>query len=111
YWLMRGNVALARKHWAEAQASFTRALDIEPDFAEAHYRLGLAYHGDHRYREAISAYREAVRLVPDVAEIHWQLAEALIAAGRMSEAVRAYQEAYSRDPQGLLDRRGCLEWL
>jgi len=111
YWLMRGNIELARKDFTPAQASFTRATALDPAFAEAHYRLGLAHHGDFRYGEAESAYRAALRHAPEVAEIHWQLAEALIALGRIDEAIRAYQEAFSRDSAGALDRRGAFDWL
>src|SRR5262245_49821229 len=43
YWLTRGNIAAARRLEGEAQASFRRAVEIKPDFTEAHYWLGRSY--------------------------------------------------------------------
>ncbi len=111
YWLIRGNIEMARHAYGEAQASFRRAGEIEPAFAEAHYRLGMSLHHEFRYAEATGAYRQALRYAPDIAEIHGQLAEALVAQGRPEEALRAYEDAFARDPDGALDRRGCLGFL
>ena len=111
YWLTRGNIAMARHRYREAQSSFRRAIEIDSGYAEAHYRLGMSYHREFRYPEAAAAYREALRYAPDVAEIHCQFAEALVSAGQFSEAICAYQEAFERDAHGELDRRGCLDLL
>ena len=111
YWLTRGNIELARHRNREAQSSFGRALELNPAFAEAHYRLALSYHRERRIADAIAAYRAALRYAPDVAEIHYQLAEALILEDRWDDAMRAYQAAFARDPGGELDRRGCLDFL
>src|SRR5262249_23658891 len=111
YWLTHGNIALALRRYRDARESFSRAIEIDPGYAEAHYRHGLAFHSEFRHAEAVAAYREALRFAPDVAEVHWQLAEALAAAERLGEAMVAYQEAFRRDVQGRLDRRGCLDVL
>jgi SAM-dependent methyltransferase/Tfp pilus assembly protein PilF len=111
YWLTHGNIAMARHCYREAQSSFRRAIEIDPDYAEAHYRLGMSYHRESRYLEAAAIYREALRHAPDVAEIHCQLAEALVSAGQFSEAMCAYQEVFKRDENGELDRRGFLDLL
>jgi len=111
YWLTHGNIAMARHRYREAQSSFRCAIEIDPGYAEAHYRLGMSYHREFRYPEAAAAYREALRYAPDVAEIHCQLAEALVSAGQFSEAMGSYQEAFKRDAHGELDRRGCLDLL
>ena len=111
YWLTHGNIAMARRRYREAQSSFRRAIEIDPEFAEAQYRLGMSYHRDSRYLEAAARYQEALHHAPDVAEIHYQLAEALVSAGRFSEAMRAYQDAFQRDENGELDRRGFLDLL
>src|SRR5262245_35652102 len=43
YWLTRGNIAAARRPERAARASFRRAVEIKPDFTEAHYWLGRSY--------------------------------------------------------------------
>ena len=109
YWLTRGNIAAARRLEREAQASFRRAVEINPDFTEAHYWLGRSYQREGKLTDAIAAYRAALRGAPEVAEIHYHLARALLWAERWHEAMQAYQQAFIRDPEGKLDRRECLD--
>ena len=109
YWLTRGNIAAARRFEREAQASFRRAIEINPDFTEAHYWLGRSCQREGRLADAIAAYRAALRGAPEVAEIHYHLARALLWTERWHEALQAYQKAFTRDPEGSLDRRECLD--
>ena len=87
YWLTRGNIALARRRTREGQSNFGRAIELNPAFAEAHYRLALSYHYEHRIKDAIAAYRAALRHAPDVAEIHYQFAEVLTLEDRWAEEI------------------------
>jgi len=109
YWLTRGNIAAARRLEREAQASFCQAVEIKPDFTEAHYWLGRSYQREARPTDAIAAYSAALRCAPEVAEIHYHLARALLSANRWHEALQAYQQAFTRDPEDSLDRRECLD--
>ena len=111
YWVMHGNIAQALHRAGDAQASFSRAIELAPDFAEAHYRRALSYHREQKIKPAIAAYREALRLAPDVAEIHFYLAEALTLDNQWPAAMAAYEQAFARDPDGQLDRRGCIDAL
>lgn len=111
YWLTRGNIEMERRCDIDAEASLRRAIDLEPAFAEALYRLGLIYHRAYRFSEAAAAYTAAMRNAPDVAEIRYQLAQALDAQGRTPEAIREYQQAFTRDASGELDRRPCFDCL
>ena len=109
YWLTRGNIAATRRLEREAQSSFRRAIEINPDFTEAHYWLGRSCQREGKLTDAIHAYRAALRGAPEVAEIHYHLARALLEADRWHEALQAYQQAFTRDPEGSLDRRECLD--
>ena len=111
YWLTRGNIAAARRFEREAQASFRRAIEINPDFTEAHYWLGRSCQREGRLADAIAAYRAALRGAPEVAEIHYHLARVLLWTERWHEALQAYEQAFTRDPEGSLDRRECLDRL
>lgn len=51
-----------------------QAIQVQPDNAQAHNDLGLAYSRSGRHREAIKAFREAILLKPDYAEAHYNLA-------------------------------------
>jgi protein O-GlcNAc transferase len=77
----------------EAEASYRRALQIKPDFAEAHSNLGITLHNLGRLDEAEASYRNALQLEPDYAEAHWSLGYILHKLGRLNEAEASYRRA------------------
>src|SRR5260370_11177783 len=50
----------------EAAAAFKRAVEIDPNFAEAHFRLGLAYAALERKPEAEESYKKSIDLYKKV---------------------------------------------
>ena len=65
----------------EAIAEYREAIRLKPDYAEAHFNLGIALSDQGKLDEAIAEYREAIRLKPDYAEAHCNL-------GRRSRGTR-----------------------
>ncbi len=51
-----------RTNMAEAERQYKHALDLAPDFAEAHYNLGLLYVDWKRFDDALTQAHEAYRL-------------------------------------------------
>ena len=49
---------------------FTKAIELKPDDAEAHYNRGLAYDGKGDVESAIGDYTKATELKPDFAEAY-----------------------------------------
>ena len=82
----------------EAQASFTRAVSIRPDFVEALDELGQVLAKQRKFDEGIARYRQALRLQPDNAAIHFHLADALAAHDRRPEALVCLREAIRLRP-------------
>ena len=58
----------------EAVACYRRALELKPDYAEAHNNLGNALNDQGKLDEAVACYRRALELKPDYAEAHNNLA-------------------------------------
>jgi tetratricopeptide (TPR) repeat protein len=77
---------------------FRHAIELRPDYAEAHNNLGnvLAMRG--RFDEAVTEYEQAIQINPDYADAHNDLADALAAKGRLSEAIQHYQTAIRIKP-------------
>ena len=61
----------------EAVACYRRALELKPDYAEAHNNLGNALKDQGKLDEAVACYRRALELKPDFAEAHNNLGNAL----------------------------------
>ncbi|HTN94421.1 MAG TPA: tetratricopeptide repeat protein, partial [Gallionella sp.] len=74
------------------------AIELKPDFAQAHNNLGSALKDLVRFDEAEASYRKAVELDPDFAEAHNNLGIALKEIGRLDEARACYQRALELKP-------------
>ena len=61
----------------EAIAHFQRAVQLKPDFAEAHNYLGTALLQGGKVPEAIEQYRQALRIKPDYMDAQINLDRAL----------------------------------
>ena len=58
----------------EAETSYTQAIALKPDFAEAYSNLGNTLRVTGRFDEAETSFTEALALQPDLSEAHRMLA-------------------------------------
>jgi tetratricopeptide (TPR) repeat protein len=82
----------------EAIAHYQKALQINPDYAEAHYNLGDALIRRGSANEAIAHFQKALEIDPDYAGAHINLGNALLQKGRVDEAITHYQKALQINP-------------
>jgi tetratricopeptide (TPR) repeat protein len=64
----RGLVLMARKDYGEAGSAFTKASQLDPNFAQAYYNAGLAYYRAKRIDLMTSNFEAFVKLAPDAPE-------------------------------------------
>ena len=79
-------------------ASYRRALEIKPDYAEAHSNLGNALQDLGQLDDAVASYRRALEIKPDYAEAHSNLGNALQDLGQLDDAVASYRRALEIKP-------------
>ena len=82
----KGIRAKRGKEWSVATASFRKAVELKPDYAEAWNELGYALRNSGNYPESIKAYDEALRLKPRFPEALEYLGEAYVKMGRLDDA-------------------------
>lgn len=87
-----------------ALVQYLDALRLKPDFAEAHYNLGVACREMELIDKALDSFRQATECKPGFAEAHNALGEMLGAKGRLPEAVEQFQKAVELDGDFLLAR-------
>jgi len=93
------NDARPRDAFPEAKRAATRALEINPDQADAHAALGMiAFWWDRNWREAERYLRHAIELQPNSGVAHLYLGHVLSNLDRGSEAVAEAQRARELDP-------------
>ena len=92
-------MALAgRGQWDEAVPHFRKALEIRPDFADAHNNLGIALASRGQWDEAVPHFRKALEIRPDFADAHNNLGLALASRGEFDEAMVHYRKALEVKP-------------
>jgi Flp pilus assembly protein TadD len=87
----------------EAVQAFTEAVRLDPELAEAHFRLALGYESlgkeeeaEGQYKKAVETYKKYLADNPDDAEAHYALGQTYAGLGQYSEAIREYREATRR---------------
>jgi TolA-binding protein len=76
-----------------AVAAYLQSIELQPDSAEAHLSLGLAYLKLEKNKDAAKAFKDSVRLQPDVSEAQYGLGLAYFRLARHKDAADAFKRA------------------
>ena len=89
-----GNALREQAKADEAAVCYRRAMELKPDFAEAHDNLGNVLWDQQRPDEAVACWRRALALDPDLAERTTTTAMPC-GPGKTEEAIACYRRAWS----------------
>ena len=95
-----------RGEHAAARAEFERILRSSPEFARAHYSLGVLEAGEGRHAEAVKYFATAVRHQPDYTEARLRWAASLRAMRRPGESLDQYERVLAVNPANVEARMG-----
>jgi serine/threonine protein kinase/tetratricopeptide (TPR) repeat protein len=94
-----------------AEATYRRALALQPSYWAVYNQFGFFYYQGGRYSEAIPMFREAINRRPDSVRAYNNLGAALFKADRFAEAREAYQGSIRINPSdGAYTNLGNLEY-
>ncbi len=96
--LLRGNCFEALERPEEAEGSYRRLLQLNPDHGFGHFALGSLLQGTGRLEEAERVYRKGLDAEPDSAPLHCGLAAALLRSGHRDEAAGVVRSGLERAP-------------
>jgi len=99
YYNSLGAVLIELGQADEALTAFDKAIELQPDYAEAHNNRGNALLKQRRGERAIAAYQAAIRIKPDYAQAYSNLAHSLHLQGAWTAAAEACRKAISLAPQ------------
>jgi serine/threonine protein kinase/Tfp pilus assembly protein PilF len=83
----------------QADIASHKALELEPELAEAHVARGLAVSLSKRFEEAEQEFETAMQLDPKLFEAPYWYGRALQSAGRFQEAVKMFERASALRPE------------
>ncbi len=91
---------LNRGVWSgKAIANYTRAIEIDPKFAWAYFKLGVAWYKQHELDKAIANYTRAIEVDPKFANAYFKRGVALEGKDKLDEAMADYTRAIEIDPK------------
>ncbi len=88
---------LSRDEYARAAGYFEKAVEIDPNYAEAWYQAGFCYGMLGRHTDALKASKQAAKLRPEWSETYVNIGTSSYALGQYKEAVDAYRQAAKID--------------
>ncbi len=71
---------------------FKQAAKSEPDNAQSHFMLGMAYSKSKAFKEAADSFKRAARLKPDWPEAHFRFGIMSYVLGRKSQSAQEYNK-------------------
>ena len=87
-----------RATYGEAIEAYVRAIEVDPDFADAHCNLGSVYFNQDRRSAAKACFARAIELQPRHLEAHLNLGTLLEEEGCNTLALQHYKVAFKTDP-------------
>ena len=95
----------ASEAFANARTAAKKAIELDPNLAEAHAALGYVLAFDEwDWAGAEQEYQRALELNPSGADAHHAYSRLLAATGRLPEAVEHARQAFDLDPMDLTAR-------
>jgi Tfp pilus assembly protein PilF len=94
----KGIESLKQGDLSQALEALRSALAAEPDFADAHHYLGIAYSASGKWGEASREFTAASQKKPSDPEIHFNFGVALVRQGDWQGAIREFNSVTAIRP-------------
>ena len=93
-----GYIGTEKENGEEESGFYQRALEMRPDYAQAHNNLGVVMLANGEEGVAAEHYRQAIKARPQYAEANYNYAVLLHSRGNLNGAAERYQEALRLRP-------------
>ena len=93
-----GTLSAQDKKFQTAKKLLEQAIEINPNYAEAHNNLGNVFQELGRHKEAIVSYQSAININPNILTAYHSLANSFRILGKYQEAITFYQKVIEKDP-------------
>jgi Flp pilus assembly protein TadD len=103
-WAYRAKVLGEMGRRTEAMQNYRRAIELNPDYQEAHGALGDLLAQDGRFAEALAEYQTATRLRPTDVTVSFNMGVMLLRLGRTVEGQQQLLKVLEFDPKHALAR-------
>jgi len=88
--------------YSRGRNAAVKAGELDPNLAEAHTALGLAFRAEWKWLEGEREFKKALEIDPNNARTHYYYGLFLESVGRTPEAIREIKAAVDREPLSLI---------
>ena len=92
-WFEKGLALMESGKYQDAIEAYSKAIELNPEYAWAYCNRGIAYRNLEDYRQAIRDYDKAIELDPKDADIYCNRGNAYGSLGDYRQAIRDYDKA------------------
>ncbi|HPZ07541.1 MAG TPA: PQQ-binding-like beta-propeller repeat protein [Candidatus Eremiobacteraeota bacterium] len=85
--------------WEKSISSYEKAIEIDANFTEVYYRMGILFLQAELYDEAEEVFEKCIHIEPSYVMAYNGLGRLYIKKGRMSDAKNIVKKAISLDPE------------
>jgi adenylate cyclase len=82
----------------KAESAAHKALELGPDFAEAHSTMATIYATKDKHQECVTEAMKAVQINPSLAEAYLSLGQESSVLGNLEEGLQAFQRGHELNP-------------
>jgi arylsulfatase A-like enzyme/Flp pilus assembly protein TadD len=93
-----GESYIAKKDWTRAEENIRKALELDPQLMDAHYRMGLIAEKQGRFKEAEAEYLKDLEVAPSHFEAVFGLAQVYHETGDSEKEAATLQKCLAADP-------------
>jgi tetratricopeptide (TPR) repeat protein len=86
-----GTVHFHAREWHEAERNYRKAIQVDPNYALAHFNLGNLYDERGEREQALTHYLAALRIHAGYADAHYNVALLYQSMGQPLKAVRHWK--------------------
>ena len=97
-WYLLGIIHGRLGDLVQAESSYRKAIEIKPDYADAHSGLGIVLNKLGQPENAATALQRAAHLKPADPEAHFYLGVVLAGLGQLDSGILSFQEAIRLAP-------------
>jgi tetratricopeptide (TPR) repeat protein len=106
----QGVAYLDRQRYDEAIAEFNKAIEIDPDFADAYYNRGIANSKKGNLNQAISDYTKAIQINPNDSDSYYNRGLVYHKKNDFNQAISDYTKAIQISPDATAYYNRALDY-
>ncbi|MCC6493419.1 MAG: tetratricopeptide repeat protein [Pirellulales bacterium] len=100
-----------RQQWDKAIPLLSKWVELDPDSAAAHTRMGITLFQMDKPQEALAEFKKARELRPDSSHPSVMLGQLFTQKNQIDKARAAFEQAYKEDAKNEATARAYAEWL